>query len=289
MKRLIAFLFILISHYSHAQFEFYSIDFENSQYLSSIKIDSTLPNNRWQIGDPQKLIFESGINGSANAILTDTVNDVPAGDSSVFYLIHPRSPFAPFHFFTLQFFYMLDIDSTFTARVEVSGDRGTNWINILEEDTTYDFSWNAAKPNLDTSAHNWTEFNVEMMSWASGWGTYPHEVTSDSIYFRFTFISTTNGSKEGWMIDNFHLEDWYEGIIENSNQIKIGPNPSNGELRISGLDQFGEYISVQDISGKVILRQRIQSAEQSFTLPKGIYLFRIPSADGVDVRKVIVL
>ena len=59
-------------------------NFEGS--LVQIEIDTSNAGNIWQIGQPDKAIFDSAFS-APNAIVTDTVNYYPINDSSSFILM----------------------------------------------------------------------------------------------------------------------------------------------------------------------------------------------------------
>lgn len=52
-----------------------------------VKIDTTMPNNLWQIGKPQKPFFSSS-HSPSNAIVTDTINSYPINNDSYFDIVH---------------------------------------------------------------------------------------------------------------------------------------------------------------------------------------------------------
>src|SRR5215216_711891 len=142
-----------------------AIDFDNAWSSSGYFIDTiSNPNCRWQVGKPQKQLFTSAFT-APNAIVTDTLQSVPANDTSIFYIKFFRNKNQPGHFFTLNFKYMLDGDSTDFGTVEISPDSGKTWINLITQDTVFDFGWWNGKPVLNGSVSGWSDFQIEMAGW----------------------------------------------------------------------------------------------------------------------------
>jgi hypothetical protein len=214
--------------------------------------------NIWQIGRPHKVVFDSTTPYSPpNVIVTDTVNHYPPNDTSVFIVKHFYMFSATF---TFSFKYMLDIDTGTIIKVEISGDSGAHWINPITQDTTYQFYWGfGGKPRLDTSLHTWQNFQLGLDPWldASPGGPYifPHYRTSDTILFRFTFISNSDTvHKDGWMMDNFILQNAImEGSVRevlDNNMVTVYPIPSNGSLYIHRNEQSSDKATFSIYFGK---------------------------------------
>lgn len=191
MKKLLYFFFItttllLFSIKVDAQYSgYYTLTFENTDTLfaSHLKIDS---NSIWQIGQPQKMNFTSGYN-SPRAIVTDTINPITNNDTSVFYVyaydygaIQGKSPF-------LGFRYKLFCDTlTDYGKVEVSGDLGNNWIDLVRDANVYNFQ--LGSDTIFTGRTSWKYFNVTISAWYYNQGSYPFVRQSDTLIFRFSFI-----------------------------------------------------------------------------------------------------
>ena len=208
--------------------------FSNRFYVDTV----TNPNCKWQVGHPTKTVFVSAYS-NPDALVTDTLNTLSPNDTSSIYIKHFRH-WQPFHVFRLHFWFQMNGDSTDRGIMEVSPDSGQTWINILTEDTTYHFFWSSPKPTLTGSTSGWQSFDLDMIEWGSaypGWGgtPFPIYITSDTVLFRFTYITDSNSvPRDGWMIDDLYLEDWAEGIaeIQNNNLISIYPNPTDENLFI---------------------------------------------------------
>jgi hypothetical protein len=221
--------------------DWYDINFDNPYYLDRVYADTVSnPNCSWQVGQPDKTWFTEAWS-LPNALVTDLNNSVSPGDTSRFYLWHLRDNFNPWHLFLLEFWYQMDGDSTDFGRVEISPDNGENWVNVLIQDEEYAMNWQGEKPSLKGSKHEWTHFYLDMTMWASGWEPVPIPMIADTIWFRFTYITDQNGTpNDGWMIDEFHLEDWWEGVgeIKANNLIEVYPNPASDRLFIKAQQDF---------------------------------------------------
>ena len=145
--------------------------YPDSLYISIDTID--YHNNQWQIGRPQKTIFNSAYS-YPNAIVTDTLHPCLPNDTSVFIITTPSMYFGG----EFSFEYELNIDSGDFATVEISEDGGANWVNLLTG---------------STSITGWENFSASF------------DDTSFSYFylFRFTLITDSNTSpRDGWMMDN---------------------------------------------------------------------------------------
>ena len=88
MKKILTFLLILNFHflYSQTPCDNYCLNFEDTTCLSHLIIDTTtFPQNLWQIGRPQKPLFNSA-SSPLNVIITDTVRPYPINNYSMFYI-----------------------------------------------------------------------------------------------------------------------------------------------------------------------------------------------------------
>ena len=299
MKKLQLLIFILLfSASTFGQITDWGFGFDTPDQLWRFSFDTTSnPNCSWQIGRPSKSIFSSAYT-APNAILTDTINPVPANDTSIFYMKHNRGVLQ-FHIFVLHFLYQMDGDSTDFGSIEISPDYGQTWINILTEDTTYRMTWLSPKPTLNGSTNGWMWFDLDMNVWAStdsglGGTTFPTYITADTVLFRFTYITDTNSTPhDGWMIDNFFLEDWAEGISEdqNNNLISVFPNPCSGQLYIER-NKFSDKSRVQifNYTGQKLYDNTnfIGEAIDTRQLTNGIYFLKYSDTENFCIKKIVI-
>lgn len=291
MKAIITTITILILSQTAFGQNWYNIDFDSPDSENNHIIIDTVSNlnNIWQIGVPDKPVFDSAFS-LTHAIVTDTINHYPVNDTSSFFLRHIRQGDDGGNWsLQLNFWFKMDTDTlTDVGIVEASIDNGLNWVNLMTEDVTYELQWLEPKPVLSGNTNGWKHFSLElnMLTYTLGY--------SDTLLYRFTFISDSiETNKDGWMIDDFQLADIWEGIeeISNNDMIRIYPNPSNGELSIVNKnDEFiRDYrIEISDLSGKVIYGKEVNSNKINLDLPGGFYLMKIMERENIYMKKFII-
>jgi hypothetical protein len=173
------------------------------------------------------------------------------------------------------------------GKIEASVDNGITWVNLMTEDTTYYLQWLAPKPVLTGNSNGWQHFSLElnMLTYELGY--------SDTLLYRFTFISDgIQSNKDGWMLDDFQLVDWWEGIAAFSNNdfIDIYPNPSSGELSIVNTmnPKVGYQVEILDVRGKTVLKDKIDSNKLRLDLPNGLYLMKLKSNEHITMKKLVI-
>src|SRR5690606_18356962 len=134
------YLLLLLPFTSEAQWWY-----EKTQYFDGadtgnvelkILIDTTRPNS-WQIGRPQKQIFDSAAT-YPNVIVTDTINFYPVNDTSQF-VVGRGGMFMTHDIFAFRWLQKLDLDSLDAAIVEFSADSGITWHNAFTDPLAYNF------------------------------------------------------------------------------------------------------------------------------------------------------
>jgi hypothetical protein len=132
------------------------------------------------------------------------------------------------------------------------------------------------------------------MQWASGYGTFPIYMTADTILFRFTYFTDSSSiPHDGWMMDDFMLEDWFEGIeeIQNDNLISISPNPTADELRIQRTEvSVKSRIQIFNYRGD-ILYDNLNFTGESINIQQfnnGIYLLKYSDMKSFAMKKFVV-
>ena len=292
-------LSVCCSFSASAQF-FWEENFEApfDAYRSRFLIDTNYHHNQWQIGKPSKTVFDSALS-LPNAIVTDTLHPYAPSDTSVFIVYHKLNSY--YYNFLMNFSFKLDIDSGAIAKVEVSGDSGVNWINVMTEDTTYQFHWGATKPRLDTSSHTWQTFQLGLNPWLNsspgGPYTFPHYRTSDSLLFRFTFISDSDTTtKDGWMMDNFYLQNIiFEGhvsSVKDDNMVNVYPVPSCGPIYLHAVRPSNKAsVIVYNTKGQEVYKEPDipSSGILNLPLPNGNYVLKYSSGDSYALKRITIL
>lgn len=246
--------------------QYYNQYFDGADTLSenSIFIDygnDTL-NNIWQIGKPQKTLFDTAAS-IPNVIITDTINYYPANDTSSFQVHFDSDYFWDMAgVFAFQWQQKLDYDSLFSGgKVEFSVDSGQTWENIIESPYTYNF-YGYDSINIDTLSNGEFVFTGTDTVWRNIWYCLDRSYVSltDRIDFKFTSISDTlNDNKEGWMIDDMIFQITMVHTLKELEQeeyIKVYPNPSTNKLHINIQNQEGfhiiENMQVLNLVGELI-------------------------------------
>lgn len=203
-----------------------------SSICISISGDSA---NIWQIGIPQKSIFDSAAT-FPNALLTDTIDFYPPNNSSGFQFT--IVPWTNRGVLAIQWKQKLDMDEGLDGgKIEFSVDAGATWQNVFNNPHVYNF-YGFQPTNQDTLPNGEVVFSGTDSLWRDIWLCYDMTWLSlnDSIRVRFTFTSDTiDNPKEGWIIDNMlaHLT-----IIHTVSEVKpekylnVYPNPTSDIIHI---------------------------------------------------------
>jgi hypothetical protein len=249
---------------------------------------TTFQNNVWEIGIPQKTLFNSAYS-LTNAIVTKLSSFYPNNDTSIFVIKqivgHPVSwPFL----LGISGYYKIDTDdSTDFGIIEFSPDNGHSWVNLMSDSV----NWDGQKPVLSGNSIGWNSFSNILYEYTLNVGV------GDTIWYKFTFISdSVQTNKEGWMIDNIGLNFIGEGIGENKDQNNVftSPNPFTTSTQIT-LDKTYHNISlsVYDIQGKLMLQNQyadcntIQLGRNG--LGNGMYFLKLGLDDKwVETTKIVV-
>jgi hypothetical protein len=219
--------------------------------------DST---NVWQIGRPQKTIFNKAAT-IPNALVTDTINGYPINDTSSFTFGFKPSA-SGFGILALQWKQKLDYDTGYDGGIiEYSLDTGSTWKNVFNNPEVYNFyGFNVL--NKDTLPGGEYAFTGTDTSWRDIWLCFDRSLIADSIIFRFTSLSDSiDNGREGWMIDNM---SWHITIIHTVNKqisdeyLKVYPRSTEGIVHIEAEKtqelHIIESMELMDINGKVVER-----------------------------------
>ena len=269
----------------------YIIDFDSPWSENNHIIIDTISNqnNIWRVGIPHKIVFDSAYSRT-HAIMTDTINSYPTNDTSSFIIKHIRpGNMGGNESLQLNFWFKFNSDTlTDYGKIEASINNGLTWINLMTEDTIYYFQWLYTKPVLSGNSNGWEHFGLDLRNITYMLGY------SDTIMYRITFISDSiQTNKEGWMIDDFQLADWWEGIENNQPEgfVSIFPNPTNGILNINS-KETNKYRNIQilNYTGQVldnIDNQKLQMLNLC-QLKNGVYLLKYTCNDKTSIQKFII-
>lgn len=248
----------------------------------------------WQIGEPAKNFFDKAWS-VPNAIVTDSLNSYPIGQSRWFELELNQNTTWSWPYIQIEWFYKADMEEGVDGGIiETSYDDGQSWKNIFSDP---DF-----RPTLVGDYNIDTLFNGQIgitgttdWSWmAICWGTYEGELPDypNNIKIRYTFVSdSTDTQQEGWMLDNFLsiVEIIGSTSDETPESFLIYPNPTTDDLYfdLSELNQNEASLYIYNDKGLLVGREEFNglSVETSFIstahLPSGKYTALLKSGDSV--------
>ena len=268
MKKLYLLVFFLgfSLHYTAAQFLTQYFDGADTSALNAILIDiDSSGSNVWQIGQPQKIIFDSAFT-APNVIVTDTINSYPINDTSRFIAkIYNNIGFS--NILALQWTQKLDLDSGFDGGIiEFSTDTGITWVNVFNNPFVYNF-YGYQLANADTLQGGEFAFSGTDSTWRDIWlcldlsWIWQIQVV-DTILFRFTLISDSiDNNREGWMIDNMLAHITFIHTVNEKEQLRylnVHPNPANGIIYVETEKRMDfhiiEKMELIDPLGRVIDR-----------------------------------
>ncbi len=255
-------LMIFAVRYSTAQFYTQYFDGADTVFANSVNVElDTSTTNIWQIGTPQKIIFDSAAT-VPNAIVTDTINNYPINDTSRF-TIKILNQFAPWGVLAVQWKQKLDMDTTFDGGiVEFTTDHGLTWQNAFNNPYVYNF-YGFQPANHDTLFSGVNAFSGTDSTWRDIWLCFDMSWMSqfpDTLMFRYTLISdSVDNGKEGWLIDNFMAHITFIHTVkevEQENYLNVYPNPANDIVYIQAqkIMEFHiiEMMELVDPIGRVV-------------------------------------
>jgi len=312
MKKIILFIIvdIFICYNGFSQFGALlydgTITFEsNPNAVVSIRLDTNIVNNIWQIGKPNKLLADSAYS-IPNAIITDTINPYPVNSNSFFELnITDFNNFPSFYTWgemILSFNHKYETDSAHDlGYIMQSYDNGVTWYGLTDVIQPY---WIINSTNLynnqDTSQNGVAGFSGNSNQWKN---VEVHWVWCmitkcffDTCKIRFYFSSdNVNTNKGGWIIDNIRVRG-YEvigNVQDNSSYSEYMnfPNPlyENSEIEFKKPVQSIQFFNG---TGKLVLQKnRISDSFnfQSYGFQKSLYIMKCVFEDGkIIVKKIVV-
>ena len=257
MRKLLLVLFCACSSLANAQVWY---TFEDDSYKSTLTIDAlNFQGNVWQVGKPYKNVFNKAYL-MTNAIVTDTVNPYPAINTSVFYIKVPTHADSLLHRFvsSLDFWYRLDIDADASAKVEISGNKGITWRDLLKDASgVFNCGYAQTKASLDSSTYGWASFYINFSALRDS-------LTADTTIFKFTFSSTKNDQhKAGWMIDEMSVQYSSEVAVQQLSapaSIHIYPDPAGDQLTISATERI-HNITICNSMGQMVYTHEYNAQE----------------------------
>lgn len=263
----------------------------------TIYID-TAAANIWQIGPPQKTIFDTAAT-LPNVMVTDTINPYPVNNESIFGYNYVNSQFYGIH--AMQWKQKLDMDyGEDGGIIEYSIDGGQSWQNGFNNPYVYNF-YGFDTLNVDTLPSGDVAFTGTDTVWRDIWFCFDYSYLSlqDSLMVRHRFVSDSiDNGREGWMIDNLILHPTIRHTIAEKAQetyLKVYPTVTTGVVNIEAkkMNEFHiiELLEVFNSSGMLV--EQYHNVPTKFFVnlngqPSGNYFVKVKTNKNTETFQVIV-
>ncbi len=299
MKRIILLLaFTTTQLFSYGQW-FYN-DFESSEGIEVV-IGTAATDSLWQIGVPQKTIFDKAYS-EPNALMTGLVTNYPPNITSTFVVDIDNQLMWAFPYIQIEWQQKFDVEIGVDGGiVEASYDDGVTWQNVLSDPDYRPFVvGNFQIDSLFNGEIGFTgvsDWSFVGLCWGTPVGTQPNDILG--IKLRFTFVSDSNNTnQEGWMIDEFATQGNVIGANTDNNnrlEIEVYPNPTDGKLTVklpeTNYENF--VLEISNNTGQTVFRENIrnrglQNHQVSFeNFSKGVYFIRLRIGDKVYQQRIV--
>lgn len=258
----------------------------------------TSANNIWQIGPPQKILFDSP-STVPNVLVTDTINNYPDSVNCYAWFNAIHEPI--WGVLAVQWMQKLDLDSAKDVGfVEFSDDSGATWQNAFYHPSVYNFyGWDLAN-HFDTGSDGFG-FTGTDTTWKNVWLCFDPGYVSgkEHLFVRYRIVSDSiNTNQEGWMIDNLMVAvTWFHPITENSkpDNFKIYPTLANRSITLEQINTDPalviEQITLLDMSGNIVRNIQINNSVEYIDvsdIPAGHYILKIVSNLKKETHPVII-
>lgn len=290
MARILHLYIFLIASVSAKGQQIYQQRFDGIDTLQYSSVTITLDtssSNIWQIGKPQKNIFDSAFS-APNVLITDTIGYYPVNVNSSFSVYHPYLNDS-WGIKAFRWMQKLDLDTNYDgAIIEFSIDSGNTWQNVFNNPYVYNF-YGYDSANVDTLVTGEYAFSGTDSVWRDIWLCFDNSFwwTFDSVSLRYRLLSdSVDNQKEGWMIDNYRMHmTWLHTAAKSPEQMttmRVYPTNTNGIVHIEGpkLQEYHIIQSIQVISsdGKIAKEYGISPVKfyiDISNLPDGMYYLKI--------------
>lgn len=269
-----------------------TISFEGVSTL--IQIDTSYADNIWQIGSPNKVVFDSAYS-APNTIVTDTVAFYPVNNLSSFTL---QIPFLnSIDMVDVNFRHKYDTQAGQDGGyIELSCDSGNTWhilhSGLFQEVDSTNIPYDAyIYSESDTLYNGKPAFSGQSTEWDWGNISFPCMVAKTDMYclLRFTFSSDSVDSQhDGWMIDDISIMHIVCSGIEETTRsnVSISPNPISDKAVFQLLEDLqvrDGLIEVFDSYGRIVdTRKGITGNRFEYNvngIKSGIYSYRLVDGD----------
>lgn len=290
-KQILLFLFLPIIGFCQSIHYQYDCNFEDS--CSIIQLD-TSSNNIWQIGTPNKIIFDSSYS-SSKALVTDSLNYYPINNYSKFEIHLADTP----NEVNIDFKYKLDSDSLRDGfYIDLLYDTTIGWISAADtfpgvhyHPLVYSFMENLYSLNdtlyngsigMSGSSNGWKEASIKL---AINYPIKQYNELIDTLIFRFNFISdSVETNHEGMMIDDIRVIAPILGNIDEVEDLYFTafPNPVDDILTLELDKQVNEIVQLKiiDCLGRELVYDEIINEKKEINTEdwkRGVYFVSLYS------------
>lgn len=301
-KQILFFLLFPIITLGQDFYYLYPCNFEDT--CSIIQFD-TSSNNIWQIGTPNKILFDSSYS-SSKALVTDTSNYYPINNHSTFEIHLAEAP----HLVEVYFKYKLDTDTLRDGfNIDLLYDTTIGWISATDtfpgfmeggplvnsflnlyslDDTLYNGEF-----GMSGSSDGWQEATIGLI-WSLPIKQYSEII--DTLIFRFNFISDSiETNHEGMMIDDIRVIAPILGNIDEveDDYFTAFPNPVDDILTLELDEQVNEdfQLKIIDCLGRELINDEIINEKKEINTEdwkKGVYFVSLyNNAQLLTTQKII--
>jgi len=251
-----------------------------------IEINNTVLNT-WEIGQPNKGIFNSAHSGKLT-IITDSAYMYQSNLNDYFSITIPcfENRFGEGN---LSFYHKYDTDTLIDGGIiEVSYNEGIDWKNIRDDKYhimtnfigLYNDTIKGGNYGFSGRSNGWQYVEFHWV-WIMKTKSATHENYGKPI-IRFRFISDNiNTNKEGWIIDDIVFRGYdISGKVKELNdaKIEIFPNPTRGKLYLNIPEKYSSNLKIEilDITGRVVLSESLVCCQIDISNNKpGTYVYNI--------------
>jgi len=271
-----------------------ALNFDDTTTTKYFYIDTTLTENIWQIGTPQKTMLDSAYS-PPSALITDTLNSYPPDNFSTTNMTFSVAEGLMWFWFVHKY----DTDTLEDGgKIELSIDGGTNWYNL--RDSAYWHSIGCTVDGVNLYSYQDTVASLVGQGFSGnsgGWldaeiEFYYQNITvpMDTFQLRFVFASdSVETNKEGWLIDDIHIGANHIGVEEHQdNGFSFHPNPTTGLLSFEVSVNHISEIHIYDSNGRKIESRKVVNGQLDIShLINGIYFVTITSDQFNKTGKVV--
>lgn len=207
---------------------------DTSKLNSIFIVKDTAAGNIWQVGKPGKATYFKAAATVPNVLVTDTLNNYPANNSSRFTITVDSMPFINSHIIAFRWKQKLDFEAGKDGGIVEFSKNGSAWQNVFNNPGTYNF-YGFSQANKDTLANGQYAFSGRDTTWRDIWLCFGPVTFKDTFSLRFTMLSDSANSGEGWMIDNMLARRTIQhtvSSIEMNELVKVYPTVTSGVLNI---------------------------------------------------------